>query len=343
MSRVQANQLAAHLQKGIKPCYALVGDEPLALKESLDCLRSSLKQQGYSERQAFNCDRYFDWQQIQQFSQSQSLFSSLRILELTIANGKPGADGWPMLAQLASQGLADTVVIVMMSALDWRETKSNHYQTFESHSVFVPLNEVAPEQLPDWIAARMARHQQSTDADTLKFMAQQVEGNLLAAHQEIEKLSLLFPAGAIDGNAIRAAVLNVSRFDETQLSEAILQGDSQRTARILAGLQEEGVAPIVVMNPLLWTLRPIYKVKHAESKGVPQASAFSQAKLFGERQQLARLALQRLSLRQLQAALLKLADIDKMIKGILAGDAWLELTRLSMGLAKLAGRRAAGK
>ncbi len=336
--RLQASQLAAHLAKGLKPCYALVGDEPLALKESLDLLRSTLKQQGYAERQAFICDRYFDWKQIQTFAQSQSLFSSLRVLELSIPNGKPGAEGWPALAELASAGLPDTVCIIIMPELDWRETKATAYQQFERDSVFIPLLEVPPEQLPAWIAQRMAANQQSTDTDTLKFLAQQVEGNLLAAHQELEKLALMFPAGAIEGQAIRAAVLNVSRFDENQLSEAIFNGDIERTARMLHGLQEEGVAAIAVMNPLIWTLRPVFKVKQAEAQGIPLQTALTQAKLFGDRQQLAKRALSRYSLRQLQAALLKLADIDKMVKGILSGDPWLELDRLSIGLAKIAAR-----
>jgi DNA polymerase-3 subunit delta len=337
--RLQASQLAAHLEKGLKPCYALVGDEPLALKESLDLLRSSLKQKGYSERQAFICDRYFDWKQIQTFAQSQSLFSSLRILELSIPNGKPGVEGWPVLAQIARDGLPDTVCIVMMPELDWRETKATAYQQFEQDSVFIPLLEVPPEQLPTWIAQRMAANQQSTDADTLKFLAQQVEGNLLAAHQEIEKLALMFPAGVIDGQAILAAVLNVSRFDENQLSEAIFNGDIARTSRMLNGLQEEGVAAIAVMNPLIWTLRPVLKVKQAEAQGMSQQTALAQAKLFGDRQQLAKRALSRYTLRQLQAALLKLADIDKMVKGILQGDPWLELDRLSIGLARIAARQ----
>ncbi len=337
--RLQASQLAAHLEKGLKPCYALVGDEPLALKESLDLLRQTLKQQGYHERQTFICDRYFDWQQIQTFAQSQSLFSNLRILELSIPNGKPGVEGWACLQQMASTGLADTVCIVMLPELDWRETKAAAYQQFERDAVLIPLMEVASEQLPAWIAQRMSANQQHTDSDSLKFLAHQVEGNLLAAHQEIEKLALMFPSGAIDGQSIRAAVLNVSRFDENQLSAAIFQGDIERTARMLDGLQEEGVAAIAVMNPLIWTLRPIFKVKQAQSQGVALQSALTQAKLFGDRQQLAKRALGCYSLRHLQAALLKLADIDKMVKGIMLGDPWLELGRLSIGMAKLAARQ----
>jgi DNA polymerase-3 subunit delta len=336
--RLPVANLAAHLEKGNQHCYTLVGDEPLALKESLDALRASLKQKGYSERHALICDRYFDWQQIQRFAQSQSLFASLRILELSIPNGKPGAEGWPVLGQLAKDGLPDTVCIIILPALDWREQKSEGYQCLERDSVLVPLLEVGLSELPAWIAARLAQQQQSTDEETLKFLANQVEGNLLAAHQEIQKLGLLYPAGVISAQDVRAAVLNVSRFDETQLSEAIFSGDISRTARMLSSMQDEGLAAIAVMNPLIWTLRPIFKVKMAEAKGANLQNAMVQAKLFGDKQQLARKALARLSLRQLQAALLKLADIDKMIKGLMQGDAWLELSRLSIGLARISAR-----
>ena len=337
--RLQASQLAAHLQKGLKSCYALVGDEPLALKESLDLLRHTLKQQGYNERHSFTCDRHFDWRQIQNFSQSQSLFSSLRVLELNIPNGKPGSDGWQALADIASAGLPDCVSIICLPELDWRETKQPIYQQFERDCVLIPLQQVALEELPAWIAQRMKLNQQSTDPETLKFLAQQVEGNLLAAHQEIEKLALMFAPGNIDGQDIRAAVLNVSRFDESQLSGAIFNGEVERTSRMLNGLQEEGIAAIAVINPLIWTLRPLFKVKQAEAQGVPLATALTQAKLFGDRQQLAKRALSRYSLRQLQSALIKLAEIDRMIKGIMQGDAWLELNRLSIRLARLAARQ----
>jgi len=336
--RLPAAQLAAHLEKGIQPCYALVGDEPLALKEALDTLRAGLKQKGYGERHALICERNFDWQQIHRFAQTQSLFASLRILELSIPNGKPGVEGWQVLGQLAAQGLPDSVCIIILPALDWREQKSEGYQRLERDSVLVPLQQVSLSDLPAWIAARLAQQQQSTDDETLKFLANQVEGNLLAAHQEIQKLALLYPAGKIAAQDVRAAVLNVSRFDETQLSEAIFSGDISRTARMLSSMQDEGLAAIAVINPLIWTLRPIFKVKLAEAKGASLQNAMAQAKLFGDRQQLARRALACLSLRQMQAAMLKLADIDKIIKGLMQGDAWLELSRLSIGLARLSAR-----
>ena len=202
----------------------------------------------------------------------------------------------------------------------------------------IELKEIAPNQLPQWLAGRLAQQNQSTDAVSLAFIAHQVEGNLLAAHQEIQKLALLYPAGEISADAVREAVLNVSRYDAFQLGEAVLAGDAERTTRILQGLQDEGEQPVAVMNPLMWLLRPLVRIKQAEMRGENVMNAMVNARIYGDRQSLAKRALARLSLRQLEAALQKLCDIDKTAKGVMQGDAWLELSRLCFGLAKVRGR-----
>ena len=228
--------------------------------------------------------------------------------------------------------------MIILPKVDWRDAKSAWYLALQQNSVFIELNEIGPAQLPQWIANRLAQQKQSTDAETLTFIANQVEGNLLAAHQEIQKLGLLYPQGALAAEDVRAAVLNVSRFDAVQLGEAVLTGDIDRTVRILDGLKDEGAQPVAVMNPLIWAITPLVKVKQAESRGENLNSAMKSAKLFYEKEAFARRVLPRLSLKQLQAALLKLADIDKIGKGMMQGDAWLEITRLCFGLAKIAAR-----
>jgi len=161
---------------------------------------------------------------------------------------------------------------------------------------------------------------------------------MLAAHQEIQKLGLLYPAGALAGEAVREAVLNVSRYDAFQLGEAVLAGDSERTVRILQGLQDEGAQPVAVMNPLIWVLRPLVRIKQAEVRGENISAVMQQARIYGDRQNLVKRAVARLSMRQLQAALFKLAEIDRTAKGLLKGDAWLEISRLCFGLAKIGHR-----
>jgi DNA polymerase-3 subunit delta len=276
--------------------------------------------------------------QITEFGQAMSLFASQRLLEINIPTGKPGLDGSKALQALASQAVPDTITVVVLPKIDWRDAKSAWYTALQQNSVFIELNEVVPEQLPQWIANRFAMQKQSTDPETLTFMANQVEGNLLAAHQEIQKLGLLYPEGPIAAEDVRAAVLNVSRFDAVQLGEAVLTGDIDRTARILEGLKDEGAQPVVVMNPLIWAITPLVKVKQAESRGENLNSAMKTARLFYEKEAFARRVLPKLSLKQLQAALLKLADIDKIAKGMMQGDAWLEIKRLCFGLAKISAR-----
>ena len=333
--RLQPTQLPHHLGKGLHPLYVLMGDEPLAQRECLDAIRSAARAQGYDERSSLTVERHFNWQQVTAFGQSISLFSSRRILELNIPSGKPGTDGSKALQALAEQPMPDTVVIVILPKLDRDGKNSAWYGALESAGVSLTLLEVPAEQLPRWISDRLAAQCQHTDAETLAFLAHQVEGNLLAAHQEIQKLGLLYPQGALEGQAVRDAVLNVSRYDAFQLGEAVLSGDAERTVRILQGLQDEGAQPVAVMNPLSWVIRPLVRLKQAEANGENLANVMQQARIYGDRQALVRRAIGRLSLKQLLAAQAKLSEIDRTAKGLLQGDAWLEISRLCFGLARI--------
>jgi DNA polymerase-3 subunit delta len=333
--RLEKTQLNQHLAKQLAPLYLLVGDEPLAQSECLDAIRGAARRAGADERTSYIVERSFNWQQIQQFSQAMSLFSSLRILEIYMPNGKPGIDGGKTLIELSQNPPPDTTTILILPALEREAKNSAWFSALQNATVMVELNEVAPAALPQWIAKRLAAQNQSADANTLAFMAHQVEGNLLAAHQEIQKLGLLYPAGELSSEAIREAVLNVSRYDAFQLGEAVLAGDAERTSRILQGLQDEGEQPVAVMSPLIWLLRPLVRIKHAEIRGENTNNAMTSARIFGERQALTKKALSRLSVRQLEAALQKLCDIDRISKGVMQGDAWLELSRLCFGLARL--------
>ena len=303
--QLAVTQLEPHLSKTLSPLYVLIGDEALGQAECLDAIRKAARKAGAEERSSFIVERNFNWQSIQQFGQALSLFASKRI------------------------------TIIILPALAHEVKKSVWYNKLQSAATLIALNDVSPAQLPQWISTRLSRQGQSTDQASLDFMAHQVEGNLLAAHQEIQKLSLLYPAGEIRAEDIQTAVLNVSRYDAFKLGEAILAGDAGRTSRILQGLQDEGEQAVAVMNPLIWVLRPLLSIKRAQTNGENINSAMSNARIYGDRQQLTLRALSRLSLRQLEAALQKLCDIDRIAKGIMVGDAWLELSRLCFGLAKI--------
>ncbi len=338
MARLDQNQLKQQLSQKLSPLYVLIGVEPLAQSECLDAIRQAARKAGADERSSFIVERNFNWQQIQQFGQSLSLFSSLRILEVHIPSGKPGVDGAKALTGLGAKPIADTTTIIVLPSLEREAKNSAWFNALQSTSTLIELKEIAPTQLPQWLSARLAVQNQSTDAASLTFIANQVEGNLLAAHQEIQKLALLYPAGEISAESVREAVLNVSRFDAFQLGEAVLAGDAARTRRILQGLQDEGENAVAVMNPLMWVLRPLVRIKRAEAHGENIMNAMTNARIYGDRQSLVKRALARLSLRQLEAALQKLCDIDRTAKGVMQGDAWLELSRLCFGLAKVRGR-----
>lgn len=332
---LKPEQLAQHCQHALKPLYVLCGDEPLGTRECLDQIRQAARQQGADERSSYQVDHQFKWAQISQNTQSFSLFSSKKLLEIHIPSGKPGVEGAKALTALVSQPTEDCFIVISLPALTYETKNSAWVGALQANAVWISLNEISTTQLPAWIATRLGQQQQTTDTESLSFMANQVEGNLLAAHQEIQKLGLLYPAGALSAQQIRDAVLNVSRFDAVQLGEAVLTGDVLRTARILQGLQDEGEQAIAVMNPLIWLLRPLLAVKLGLSLGENMQNALKNARVFGDKQPLFQRALPRLSLRQLQAALNKLTEIDKTAKGMLQGDAWLEISRLCIGLAKV--------
>ncbi len=321
--QIPANALVKHLSNTPSPMVVIVGDEPLAKAECLDSIRQYARRLGAEERTSLLVERQFNWQTVTQFSQHFSLFSSHRILEIHIPSGKPGVDGAKVLTELAQSPIPDATTIITLPTLERESKNSAWYQQLQTHALIVELKEVAVTQLPAWIKQRLA---------------QQVEGNMLAAHQEIQKLALLYPAGEITSVQIREAVLNVARFDAFQLGEAMLQGDSERTIRILQGLQDEGEQAVAVMNPLIWLIRPLLRIKQAEAQGENLQSAMASARLFGDRQLLIKSAAQRLSIRQVEAALQKLSEIDRMAKGVMQGDAWLEISRLCFGLARIKAR-----
>ncbi|CAN4268690.1 HolA DNA polymerase III, delta subunit [Methylophilaceae bacterium] len=331
-------QLAAHLKQGLQALYVLVGDEPLAHRECLDAIRQAARLQGFDERNSLLVERAFNWQQIASYGASISLFASRRLLEINVPSGKPGVEGGKALQALASQPLSDTTALIILPKLEREAKNSAWFSALEKQAVVINLEEVPASQLPKWIGARLAQQGQQASPATLEFLAHQVEGNLLAANQEVQKLGLLHPAGELSDDAVRQAVLNVSRYDAFQLGEAVLAGDSARTVRILQGLQDEGENAVAVMNPLMWVLRPLLGIKQAELRGENVMQAMTSARIYGERQALVKRALSRLSLRQLEAALQKLADIDKTAKGVMQGDAWLEISRLCFGLAGVRAR-----
>lgn len=332
---LKSAQLEQHLQRGLQPLYVVTGDEILLAMEAADAIRAAARREGYAEREVISVERDFNWASLKQSGSSLSLFASRRLLEIRIPGGKPGNEGSQALQDYCADLPPDTVTLVTLPRLD-KKTGQNSawFKALESAGVVVEVFPVALDALPEWIGRRLAAQQQGADRAALQFLAQQVEGNLLAAHHEIQKLGLLFPQRALTFEEVSEAVLNVSRFDVFQLGDAMLTGDVVRLARVLEGLKGEGVKPIPILGVLAWLIRGLAKASRTLSGGGDFMTAMRQANIWGERQNLARRALGRVTTTQLENALQHAAEIDRISKGLKRGDVWDELLQLCLGLAQ---------
>ena len=285
------HQLAAHLQKGLKSLYTVHGDEPLLVQEAADTLRAFARGQGFSERSSHTvAGAHFDWSEVLAAGGSLSLFADKQILELRIPSGKPGKEGGAALQQLAEQarGNDSTLTLVMLPRLDKLGKSSAWFGALESFGITLAVEPVERNALPAWIAQRLALQGQRVTAGeagqhSLQFFADRVEGNLLAAHQEIQKLALLYPPGELTFEQIESAVLNVARYDVFKLSDAVLAGQIQRVQRMLDGLQAEGEAAVLVHYTLAEDIRALKRVKDAMNRGSPLPMALREQRVWGAR------------------------------------------------------------
>src|SRR4051812_10100455 len=337
-------QLSAHLQKGLRPLYTLHGDEPLLVQEAADAIRLAARAQGYSERTVHTvAGAHFDWSEVLAAGGSLSLFADKQIVEVRIPSGKPGKDGSVALQQLAAAaaGNDSTLTLVLLPKLD-RQTKTGAwFGALEANGVSIELAPVERNALPQWIAQRLAlQGQRIASGDeghrTLQFFADRVEGNLLAAHQEIQKLALLFPQGELTFDQVEGAVLNVARYDVFKLSEAVLAGQARRVQRMLDGLQAEGEAQVLVHYTLAEDIRALKRVKDAMAAGRPLPVALREQRVWGLKERLFERVLPRLSTTALDNLLHAAHLVDGIVKGLKAPgwptDGWQALHKLALGL-----------
>ena len=335
--QIKGEQLAAQLEQGIKPLYVVCGDAPLLVLEAADTIRHSARQQGYTEREVLTALAGFDWGQLAAATDNLSLFGGRKLVDLRIPNGKPGKDGSAALASYCQRMSPDNVLLLTLPQLDWKEEKAAWFTTLAQAGIVVRLNAPPLAELPGWIAGRLRRQQQQADAEGLRFMAERVEGNLLAAHQEIQKLALLYPAAHLSLEQIREAVLNVARYNVDDLREALLAGDLPRLARTLEGLQQEGESPVLVLWAMTEEIRTLAQAKAGLARGQAQDSLFRELRIWGPRQGLVRRAVQALGGRALKEALELAARLDRGIKGLDAGgsgNVWEGFLRLGLLLAR---------
>src|SRR5574343_410309 len=330
---LKGEQLAAHLERELRPLYVLYGDEPLLVLEAADAIRKKARQQGYSEREVLTALPGFDWNQLLAAGGNLSLFGDRKLIDLRIPNGKPGKEGSSALQAWCQNLSSDTMLLITLPELDWKEEKSAWFTALVDAGVAIKLNAPPLAELPGWIAGRLRRQHQSADPESLGFSAERVEGNLLAAHQEIQKLGLLYPTGQLSLAQIRDAVLNVARYDIEGLREALLAGDVGRLGRTLDGLMQEGEAPPLVLWAMSEEIRALTVIRAGLDAGRPVDQLLKDAKVWGPRATPVKKALQRLSTAALEAALQHAGKIDRLAKGIGQGNIWEEFLRLGLRLA----------
>ena len=331
--QLKGEQLAGHLERELKPVYVVYGDEPLLVIEAADSIRASARRRGFDEREVLTALTGFNWSELHHAVGNMSLFGGRKLIDLRIPTGKPGREGGAALQEYCARPSPDAVLLVTLPGLDWRDEKAAWLGALSAAGVAVKLIPPNLADLPAWIAGRLRRQEQSADSEGLRFIAERVEGNLIAAHQEIQKLGLLHPPGALSLAQVQDAVLNVARYDIDGLREALLAGDVARLTRTIDGLQQEGEAPPLVLWAMTEEVRALAQIKTGLRDGQPLDGLLRDAKVWGPRQYLIKGALQRLDARRANAALLHAAQIDRMIKGLATGDVWNEFLRLGLRIA----------
>jgi DNA polymerase III subunit delta len=330
---LRLRDLGAHLERALAPIYVVHGDEPLLAIEAGDAIRAAARKAGCDEREVLVAEQGFRWDAFLAAGANLALFGSRKLVDLRIPTGKPGVEGGKALEASASAPNPDQVLLVTLPKLDRAAQASAWFTSLAQAGVAIVVYPLERDELPAWIEARLARQDQRVDPETLAFLADRCEGNLFAARQEIEKLSLLLPAGALPHDAVLRAVTDVARFDVQQLSEAWLTGDAARSLRVIAALEAEGEGLPLLLWQLGEDLHALATVQAASAAGTPAATALRSARVWGKRQQAMERAARRVPSSAVGPMLHALATLDALSKGIGRGNAWDELRALGLSLA----------
>jgi DNA polymerase-3 subunit delta len=333
--RITSEQLPQHLAQELKPLYTVFGNETLLALEAGDRIRAAAREAGYTERAVLTADSGFKWRDLVLAGSSQSLFASRKLLDLRIPSGKPGTEGSTALQAYCVALPPDTVTLVMLPELEWRAQKAGWFEALVQSGTAVEAKPVPRKALPQWIAGRLKAQEQDADTETLDFIASRVEGNLMAAYQEVRKLSLLYPKGRLSYDQVHNAVLDVARYDVFNLGVAMLEGEPLRLVRMLDGLKGEGTALPLVLWAMCEEIRAIGKLIAGTAAGKPVSMLWREARIWAPaHQNLMQQNMSRFTLGQVAEALRHGAMIDRIIKGLARGDAWDELLQLALRFAR---------
>lgn len=320
--QVRADQLETVLARGLKPLYTIHGDEPLLAQEAADAIRAAARAAGYGERKVFTVSgAHFDWSAVLGAAQAMSLFAERQLIEIRIPGGKPGKEGSEALQRYCERLGDEVLTLVTLPRLDFQQSKAAWFAALDAAGVTLRVETLARHALPAWLAQRLARqHQRVAAGDegqrTLAFFADRVEGNLLAAHQELQKLALLYPAGELSFDQVEAAVLNVARYDVGKLAEAIWTGQTARALRMLDGLRAEGEAAVLVHWTLAEDIRALARAHAALEGGKPLPLALKDARVWGVKEKLFERVLPLLADHQVAHLLDAASIVDGIVKGL---------------------------
>jgi DNA polymerase-3 subunit delta len=331
--RLRPEQLSAHLAQGLAPLYVVHGDEPLLAIEAGDAIRAAARAAGCEEREVLVVEPGFKWDAFAAASRNLGLFGTRKLVDLRIPGGKPGVEGARVLEDCAANPTPDTTILITLPRLDRTTSSSSWFAALEQGGVTLEVFPLERADLPRWIASRLERQRQRASAETLQFLADTTEGNLLAARQELEKIGLLLPEGELEQAAVENAVADVARFDVFQLSEAWLSGDAARACRILAALENEGEGVPLLLWQLGEDLHALATVLASTASGTPVAIAVKSARVWGKRQTAIERAARRIAPSAIQPLLLRLARLDALAKGIGRGNVWDHLRDVALALA----------
>ncbi|MDY0072695.1 MAG: DNA polymerase III subunit delta [Thauera sp.] len=334
---LRPDQLSAQLGKPLAPLWVVHGNAPLLSLEAADAIRAAARAQGFDERETLVVDRSFKWSQLALAGGNLSLFGGAKLIDLRIPGGKPGREGGEALQAYVANPPANTLTLISFPELDWPSRKTVWFKALSAAACCIECNSPERAGLPQWIRQRLAQQQLDIEADALEFLCDHVEGNLLAAHQEILKLALLHPGARLNLDQIRDAVLSVSRYRIEDLRDAILSGDSVRCLRLLEGLRDEAAPPPLLLWSLSNELRILNRLSQGQAAGQPLNALLRSERIFdAQRQRQLGSALQRLSLPRLRRALLEAARLDRILKGVHNGEFWEETLLLALSLARSA-------
>lgn len=332
--KIQANQLSAHLKTSLAPCYLVTGDEHLLVAEALDTIRDSARDRGFSTRELHVATAGFDWTQLAASSSNLSLFAEQRIIELRLPTGKPGRSGGQAIVDLVEMSGPDNLFIVTAPKLDKSSAASKWAKAIGQKGVTLAIWPIGVRELPGWIANRMRSAGLKPERDAVTLIADRVEGNLLAAGQEIEKLRLLLGEGPVTAEDVNNAVANSSRYDVYKLTDAALAGDAARAVKILGGLRAEGVEPVIVMWALTRELRTLSRLDDIVRQGGDLGGAMQKSGVWQNRQGLVRGCVSRHQHGDFHRMLKVSGRADAAAKGQRAGDPWQMATDIVVGMAR---------